>query len=205
MSAGVLFGAATPHQLPASKPGTKSLMEGTSGSAGDRTGHGEGAKLAIADVLDPLGYGVEHDLDLPGKQVNQRGRPAAIGHVKHVDTGHHLKKLADHVERASVAARRKTEPAGIGLCVGDKFRNGLGRNRRMDLHDVGDTNHAGHHGEITDRTEFELIVQSRIDGIGREHDEERVAVRRRSHDRFGRNVARGARTVLDNERLTETL
>src|SRR6266436_7201280 len=75
----------------------------------------------------------------------------------------------------------------------------------MDLHDIGDTNHAGHHCEITDRTEFELIVQSRIDGIGREHDEERVAVRRRSHHRFGRKVARGARTVLDKERLTETL
>src|SRR6266446_9407308 len=75
----------------------------------------------------------------------------------------------------------------------------------MDLHDIGDTNHAGHHCEITDRTEFELIVQSRIDGIGREHDEERVAVRRRSHHRFGGKVARGARTVLDKERLTEAL
>ncbi len=36
ISAGVRFGAATPHQLPASKPGTKSLIEGTPGSAGDR-------------------------------------------------------------------------------------------------------------------------------------------------------------------------
>ena len=75
----------------------------------------------------------------------------------------------------------------------------------MDLHDVGDTNHAGHHREITDRTEFEFIVQRRVDGIGREHDEERVAVRMRSHHRFGGKVARGARTVLDKERLFETL
>ncbi len=36
MSEGVSLGAATPHQLPASKPGTKSPIEGTSGSAGDR-------------------------------------------------------------------------------------------------------------------------------------------------------------------------
>src|SRR6266849_4007456 len=75
----------------------------------------------------------------------------------------------------------------------------------MDLHDVGDTNHAGHHREITDRTEFEFIVQGRVDRICREHDQERVAVRRRAHHRFGSNVARGAWTVLDKERLTETL
>ena len=33
--------------------------------------------------------------------------------------------------------------------------------------------------------------------------EERVAVRRRAHDRFGADIAAGARPVLDDEWMTE--
>ena len=34
------------------------------------------------------------DLHLPAEQIGQRGRRAAIGHMHHVDAGHHLEQLA---------------------------------------------------------------------------------------------------------------
>ena len=42
----------------------------------------------------------EHDLHLSANQVGQCGRTAAIGHVNHVDAGHHLEQLAGHVARS---------------------------------------------------------------------------------------------------------
>jgi hypothetical protein len=45
------------------------------------------------------------------------------------------------------------------------------------------------------------LVQRRVDGVGSEHDEKRVAVRRRAYDRFGGGIPRGARFVFDDELL----
>jgi hypothetical protein len=52
--------------------------------------------------------------------------------------------------------------------------------------------------------EFEILIERRVPGVGRSSEEQRVAVRRRSHHRFRREIAAGARPILDDERLTET-
>ena len=51
------------------------------------------------------GHGVEHDLHLPAEQIGHRSS-TAIGHVHHVDAGHHLEQLAGHVGRGADAGRR---------------------------------------------------------------------------------------------------
>ena len=46
------------------------------------------------------GHGGEHHLHLPAEQIGERRRRAAIGHVDHVDAGHHLEQLAGHMAPA---------------------------------------------------------------------------------------------------------
>src|SRR6516164_6781060 len=60
-------------------------------------------------------------------------------------------------------------------------------------------------GYIADEIEIEFLVQRDIDCIRRSRQEERIAVRRRAHDRLGGDVAAGACPVLNNELLTEPL
>jgi hypothetical protein len=44
-----------------------------------------------------------------------------------------------------------------------------------------------------------------VDGVRGHHEQQRVAVRRRAHDRVGGDVAAGAGAVLDHELLAEAL
>jgi hypothetical protein len=75
----------------------------------------------------------------------------------------------------------------------------------MDYHDERRTHDAGDRHDIAEEIETELVKEGRVD-CGRSIDyEERVAVRGRTHDRLGADVACAARPVLDNELLTETL
>ena len=64
---------------------------------------------------------------------------------------------------------------------------------------------AGDGRDVAEKHEAELIVERRVDRIPRNDEEERIAVRERAHDRLGGDISAGPRTVLDHERLTETL
>ena len=57
-----------------------------------RTADGERAQLAGLDVLDG-DTGIEHEVELPGQQVVERGCGALIGHVNGVRAGHLLEHL----------------------------------------------------------------------------------------------------------------
>ena len=59
--------------------------------------------------------------------------------------------------------------------------------------------------DVADEIEIELVVERRVDRVRRSDQEERVAVRRRAHDRLGADIAAGARPVLDDELLAEPL
>ena len=102
-----------------------------SGSASERVA----VVTASARSLPALMYSIdaavsaEHDLHLSADQVGERGRAAAIGHVNHVDAGHHLEQLAGHMGRGPDAGRRHVDLARIGLGIGDELGNRLGRNR----------------------------------------------------------------------------
>src|SRR5215472_2265654 len=60
-------------------------------------------------------------------------------------------------------------------------------------------------GYIADEIEIEFLVQRDVNRIRRSGQEERIAVRRRAHDRLGGDVAASACPVLNNELLTEPL
>ena len=59
--------------------------------------------------------------------------------------------------------------------------------------------------DVADEIEIELVVERRVDRVRRIDQEQRVAVRRRTHDRLGADIAAGARPVLDDEWLAEPL
>src|SRR5215510_11988398 len=48
-------------------------------------GYSQRPQLAGLDVLDNTNWRYEHELDLPGDQIGDRRRRAAIGHMDHVD------------------------------------------------------------------------------------------------------------------------
>ena len=102
-----------------------------SGSASERVAVVTASARSLPALMYSIDGGVvgEHDLHLSAEQIGQRGRRAAIGHVHHVDAGHHLEQLAGHVREPADAGRRHVDLARIGLGVGDELGNRLGRNR----------------------------------------------------------------------------
>src|SRR5262245_56513414 len=63
-----------------------------------------------------------------------------------------------------------------------------------------------HWRDVVDEIEAETtLVELCIDRVDRSHEEERIAIGRRTHDRLGSNIAGGTRPVLDDERLPKPL
>jgi len=52
---------------------------------------------------------------------------------------------------------------------------------------------------------IQVRIERRVDGIGRHCDEQRVAVRRRPHDKLRADIGAGAGPVFDDERLRQTI
>ena len=75
----------------------------------------------------------------------------------------------------------------------------------MDHHDLGLADDARDRRDIADEIEIELVVERRVDRVRCADQKKRIAVRRRTHDRLGGDVAAGARPVLDDEWLAEPL
>jgi hypothetical protein len=89
--------------------------------------------------------------------------------------------------------------------VGDELGNGLRRNRRSNLHDKGNPANARHRRGVAKKTETEIIVERRVDGIRRHREQQRVAVRGRAHHSFRADIAAGTRPVVDDELLAQPL
>src|SRR5262245_31418051 len=75
----------------------------------------------------------------------------------------------------------------------------------MHRQDRSRANDACDWGDVADEIEVKLRVQRRTDRAARTNHEQRIAVRRRLHHRLGADAAARARTVVDQELLTETL
>src|SRR5262245_20123111 len=73
----------------------------------------------------------------------------------------------------------------------------------MDHRHVRNADDAGDRRDVADEVEIEFVVEGRIDQICPRDKEERVAVRRRAHDRFGADIAATAWPVIDHEWLAE--
>ena len=74
-----------------------------SGSASERVAVVTASARSLPALMYSIdaGHGGEHDLHLSAEQIGERGRPAAIRHVNHVDAGHHLEQFAGHMGRGS--------------------------------------------------------------------------------------------------------
>jgi hypothetical protein len=142
-------------------------------------------------------------LHLAAQQVDQGQSRAAIRHVPHVDAGHRFEHFGRDVRDRSDPARSEIEFPGIGLCIGDQFRNAVHRDRRIDLEHVGHAEDAGNGSEVMQEIEFQIPVKRGIGRIGGRREQERVAVGRRFRDEFGADVAAGARFIVEHERLAE--
>src|SRR5262249_29794528 len=72
----------------------------------------------------------------------------------------------------------------------------------MYYHDEGRANDASDRRDVADEIEIQSCRRA-WRRVGRSDQEERVAVCRHAHDRFGTNIAARARPVLDDEWLAQ--
>jgi hypothetical protein len=85
--------------------------------------------------------------------------------VDHIHPGHHLEQLAGNVMRRPVAGRRHVDLAGISLGVGDELREGLGRDRWINLHDEREGGQSADRSNIADEIEIQFLIECCVDGV----------------------------------------
>jgi len=162
----------------------------------------ERAQAASPDIPNRCDSGGEVDLHLPGEEIGERRPATAIGHVDHIDPGHHLEQLAGHMGHGADARRRHVDFAGSGLGVGDELGNRAGRNRRVHHHNVGTSEDARDRRDVADEIEVELIVERRVGRVGAPDHEQRVAVLQ-ARARPPRCRCAATRPIVDDELLAE--
>ena len=107
--------------------------------------------------------------------------------------------------RAPDTARRHVDLTRIGLGISDELGNGLRWERRVYHQDPWAAVDARDRRDVADEIEVELVVERRVVRVNRGNLEQRIAVWGRTDDCFGGRIAGGARPVLDDDWLTETL
>jgi hypothetical protein len=105
-----------------------------------------------------------------------------------------------------VPGRRKIELARVGLGERDQLGHRARRDRRIDHQDIGLRPDQADRREVGLGVEIDLLVERRVGGEdGVVAGEQRVAVGRRVGHGLGRDVAAGARPVVDDDRLPQDL
>src|SRR6516225_11228573 len=105
----------------------------------------------------------------------------------------------------SVASRGYRDLARIGLGMGDKLGNRLGRNRWMHHHDEGVAADSCDRRDVTDEIEIELLIDRCADCVRPIDHQQCVPIWSRAHDHLGAYISAGAHSVLDDEWLAEPL
>ena len=146
--------------------------------------------LPLFDEAERRRQWIERDLHLSAEQIGKLA--ALIGNVNHLDAGHHIEQLAEHMVGAADAGRRHVDLARIGFGVGNEFRDRLRRHPRIDHHHRRNGDDARDGFDVLDEIELERLVERRIDGVGLRDPEQRVAVRRSLHDGLGGDIGAGA-------------
>ena len=98
---------------------------------------------------------------------------------------------------------RKVDLAGVFLGIGEELGHRFGGKRWIYLHHERHANDDSYRRYIADGVILEVVIEARIDRVGDGHQEQRISVGGRIHDRFSGNVARGTRPVLDDEGLMQ--
>ena len=123
--------------------------------------------------------------------------------MHHVDAGHHLEQLANHVRAAPIAGRGHVDLARTGLGVGDEFGNRVGRHRWMHQQDVGLAANAPDRCDVADKVVVKFVIERRADHRVGTDQEECITVRWCSHDDLKGDIAAGAGSVFDDKRLAK--
>ena len=93
-----------------------------------------------------------------------RSRRASIGHVYHLDAGHHPEQLTRKMGQVSGSVRGQVDLAGVGLGMGDELGNGFGRERRIDQQDEGIVVDAGDRDDVACDGDSALLIERYVDG-----------------------------------------
>src|SRR5260370_35467410 len=91
------------------------------------------------------------------------------------------------------------------MCISNVFGNCFGRKRWMHPQDMRARGDTRDRYDIAEKNEIELVVECRVDCVGRTASKERVAVGGRAHDRLGGQSAAGTHPIFDDEWLAEPL
>src|SRR6266545_3497255 len=121
--------------------------------------------------------------------------------MHHVDASRALQQLNGKMADRGGAERRDVDLARIGLGVSDQLRKRLGWHRRIDFQHQRQLGEARHHRDVAQEVERQRLIERHVDGVGRDREEQRVAVRRRVGDSLRRDIGAAARAVLDHYRL----
>src|SRR5262245_17831741 len=102
---------------------------------------------------------------------------------------------------SSDAGRAHVDLTRIGLGISDELGNRRCRNRWIHRHDDGRADDARDRRYVADQIVVELVVERRVDGVVGGYQEERIAVGRCTHDRFGADIAAATWAVFYDEWL----
>src|SRR5262245_45008083 len=99
-----------------------------SGSASERVAVVTASARSLPALMYSIDAGMVENMTCTCPPIRSGRRDAAIRHVDQIDASHHFEQLARHVGRASDAAGRHVDLAGIGFGMGNELGNRLGRN-----------------------------------------------------------------------------
>jgi len=125
---------------------------------------------------------VEQHVHLTGNQVGERRLLAAIGHLQHINAGHHLEHLAGKMPGGADSIRCHIDLAWIGLGKGDELGDCLCRQRRAHQHHVPCPVDRSDRGNVADKIVVEVVVKARADRMPGPEQQQGVAVRPRVDD-----------------------
>src|SRR5262249_20268591 len=89
--------------------------------------------------------------------------------------------------------------------MGDELGHRLGWDRWMHHHHNGLAGDGRNRSDVTDEIVFKIVIERRVDRATLSEKEQRIAVRRGTHDRLGGDSGARTRAVLDNEGLAKTI
>src|SRR5262245_53215503 len=89
--------------------------------------------------------------------------------------------------------------------MSDKFQKGRRWNKGAQHQDERQTNDSRDRHDIANEIVIEFVVKCRVDRVIRVDQEQRIAVGRGLHDHFGPDIPTGARSIVDDERLAQSL
>ena len=89
--------------------------------------------------------------------------------------------------------------------MGCEFQKGLRGKKWIQHQDERQLNDGRNRRDVANEIVIEFVVKRCVDRVVRIDQEEGIAVRRSLHDHFGSNIPTGARSVVDDNRLAQSL